>query len=120
MSDGVYEMLDEVPDSIKFFCATCCLVLPNIMETSIVLDNLLSSVNEKLNIVEEKFSKSLDNVGVQLSNQLKEIESKLQGFESNNQLSRHLKEIESKLHEPNTTLEQHLKYPLRIQVNKQI
>ena len=111
----MYGLINEVPENIKFFCTACCAVISTILE-----------VNTKLNNLDGKFCKNLEDIQTRLSDQIKalelklkkfkvvdkitdqikKLESKMKGFKMANQLSDQIKEMEAKLHKP---IEQHQK-----------
>ena len=84
VSDEMYGLINNVPENIKFFCTPCCKVIATVLEVNIKIDNL-----------EGKFSKSLEDTQAKLLEQFKALELKLQKIQAIDQLKDQLKKLES-------------------------
>ena len=87
VSDDMYGLINNVPKNIKFFCTPCCAIISTILEVNVNFDNF-----------EGKFCKTLNDIQVQLSNQIKELEQKLQNLDKVDRLTDQIAELESKIH----------------------
>ena len=58
----MYGLINKVPENIKFFCTLCCSVFSTIFDTSACLDGALSLVKVKLDDMEGKLCKCLEDV----------------------------------------------------------
>ena len=84
VSDEMYGLINNLPENIKFFCTPCCKVITTVLEVNIKIDNL-----------EGKFSKSLEDTQAKVLEQFKALELKLQKIQAIDQLKDQLKKLES-------------------------
>ena len=63
VSDDMYDLINKVPENIKFFCTPCCAVI--------------LTVNAKFNNLDGKLYKTLEDIQARLSDQIKALELKL-------------------------------------------
>ena len=87
VSDDMYGVINNVPENVKLFCTPHCAIISTILEVNIKFDNL-----------EGKFCKTLEDIQVQLSDQIKTLEQKLQNLDKVDQLTDHITELELKIH----------------------
>ena len=87
VSDDIYDLINDVPENIKFYCTPCCAIISTILEVNVKFDNL-----------EGKFCKTLEDIQVRLSDQIKTLELKLQNLDKVDRLTDQITELESKIH----------------------
>ena len=87
LSDDIYGLINNVLENIKFFCTPCCAIISTILEVNVKFDNL-----------EGKFCKTLEDIQVRLSDQIKTLELKLQNLDKVDRLTDQITEFESKIY----------------------